>query len=485
MTSDGADKMEEKKDLLRDLRDGKRLTTSNQIELVAKLSMPAILAQLTSVVMQYIDASMVGHMGTSQAAAIGLVSTTMWLFGSVCGSMPIGFTVQVAQLIGAKKNQEARAVQKQAFMVVAIFCLLMSVIGIFIHNRLPIWLGGTPNVWKDASDYFLIYSCAMIFHATNSLAGGLLQSSGNMKIPGILNASMCVLDVIFNALFIFPSRTVTIRGMELFVPGANLGVRGAALGTVTAEVVILLFMLYFLLVKSEMLHVRFGREKERLQMRMEHFVKAITIAAPVAFEQIVVCGAMIVITRIVAPLGMVSVAANSFAITAESLCYMPGYGIGSAAATLVGQSVGAGRKDLAKRLGWISIFSGMFIMTITGGLMYFASPVMMSLLSKDVAVIALGVTILKIEAFAEPFYAASIVCSGALRGEGDTLIPSLMNFVSLWAVRIPISIYGAARWGLKGVWIAMCLELCFRGVIFLAYRYIKCYTVKVENKVAQ
>ena len=475
--------MNEKKDLLRDLREGKVLTTSNQIELVAKLSMPAILAQLTSVVMQYIDASMVGHMGTNQAAAIGLVSTTMWLFGSVCGAAPIGFTVQVAQLIGAKKNQEARAVQKLAFIVVAIFCLLMSVIGIAIHKQLPIWLGGDPVVWKDASDYFLIYASAMIFHATNSLAGGLLQSSGNMKVPGILNVSMCILDVVFNFLYIFPSRRIVIGEsdeIEFFIPGANLGVQGAALGTVTAEVVILVFMLYFLLVKSEMLHIRLGKEKEQLQMQMEHFIKAVKIAVPVAFEQIVVCGAMIVITRIVAPLGTVSVAANSFAITAESLCYMPGYGIGSAASTLVGQSVGAGRKDLARRLGWISIFSGMGIMTITGGMMFFASPIMMSMLSKDVAVITLGVAILKIEAFAEPFYAASIVCSGALRGEGDTLIPSLMNFVSLWAVRIPISIYGAARWGLKGVWIAMCLELCFRGLIFLAYRYIKCYTVKVE-----
>ena len=149
---------------------------------------------------------------------------------------------------------------------------------------------------------------------------------------------------------------------------------------------------------------------------------------------------MIVSTRIVAPLGAVSIAANSFAITAESLCYMPGYGIGEAAATLTGQSIGAGRKELAKRFAKITVWSGIISMTVTGIAMFIAAPAMMALLTPDTAIRTLGVSILRIEAFAEPMYGASIVAAGAFRGAGDTLVPSMMNFFSIWFVRITLAL---------------------------------------------
>lgn len=110
-------------------------------------------------------------------------------------------------------------------------------------------------------------------------------------------------------------------------------------------------------------------------------------------------------------------------------------------------------------------------MTATAMVMFFAAPFMIGILTPDPAVRELGTKVLKIEAFAEPMYAASIVVSGALRGAGDTFIPSLMNFFSLWAVRIPLSYVLAKRYGLTGVWIAMCAELTFRGIIFLVRLY--------------
>lgn len=178
-------------------------------------------------------------------------------------------------------------------------------------------------------------------------------------------------------------------------------------------------------------------------------------------------GAQIMSTRIVAPLGMIAIAANSFSITAESLCYMPGYGIGSAATTLIGQSVGAGRHDLTKRLGWIATGFGMAVMAVSGAVMYLIAPWMIAVLSPDVAIRALGAQVLRIEAFAEPMYAASIVASGVFRGAGDTLIPSCLNFCSMWLVRLPLAAFLAPRLGLRGVWIAMCIELCIRGVLFI------------------
>ena len=450
--------------LLLQLQRGKKLSFREQMFLTVWLSVPAMLAQISFIIMQYIDASMVGGLGADESASIGLVSTSTWLFGGLCVAATTGFTVQVAQRIGAGDERTARNLVKMAMVAGIGFSLFLTVAGAGISNRLPVWLGGDEAILKNASSYFLIYVLFLPVMQLNSLAGGMLQSSGNMKVPSILHMFMCLLDVIFNAMLIFPSRPLSAFGGQIWIPGAGLGVTGAALGTALAETVTVIAMLYFLFYKSKSLSLRKG---ERFYFSLQSMKSAFKIAAPVGVEQIVMCGAMVASTRIVAPLGTIAIAANSFAVTAESLCYMPGYGIEAAATTLVGQSVGAGRHDLVRRLAWLSTGLGMVIMTCSGILMYAAAPLMIGFLSPDKAIRQLGTAVLRIEAFAEPLYGASIVASGALRGAGDTLIPSCMNFFSMWAIRLPLAAWLAPVMGLKGVWIAMCLELCARGILFL------------------
>ena len=178
-------------------------------------------------------------------------------------------------------------------------------------------------------------------------------------------------------------------------------------------------------------------------------------------------GALVVVTRIIAPLGAVALSANSFAVTAEALCYMPGYGISDAATTLVGQSIGAKRKDLAKSFGWITVVAGMLIMAVTGLIMYFICPFVFRLLTPVVEIQALAVTVLRIELFAEPLYGASIVATRALRGQNDTLVPSILNLFSIWVVRLGLSLLLINSYGLQGIWLAMAIELCFRGLVML------------------
>lgn len=207
--------------------------------------------------------------------------------------------------------------------------------------------------------------------------------------------------------------------------------------------------------------------EEKFQLQPKCLRTALRLALPMAFEHTIMCGAHIAETRIVAPLGTVAVAANSLAVTAESLCYMPGSGIGTAATTLVGQSIGAGKPEHAKRYANLAVILGAAVMTCTGGLMFLGAPLMFSMLTPDAAIRELGVRVLRIEAFAEPLFAVSIVTTGALRGAGDTLIPSMINLASMWGVRITVASLLAPRLGLAGVWIAMCGELCVRGLMFL------------------
>ncbi len=449
-----------RQDLLAEMREGRTLTAQQQLILILRLSFPAILAQLSSIVMQYIDASMVGRLGASDSASIGLMSSSTWLMGGLCSALSTGFTVQVAHRVGAGDEAGARAVVRQGLAVALAFgCLLLGV-GVSLHRALPRFLGGGADIVDHAGDYFLIYALSLPLLQLNGIAGGFLQCSGNMRVPSVLHVCMCGLDVVFNSLLIFPTRTLG----RLTIPGAGLGVTGAALGTALAELVVVCAMLAFLLLRSPALRLRRG---ERLRFSRATLTTAWRIGAPVGLEQMVICTAYVAATKIVAPLGTVAIAANSFSVTAESLCYMPGFGIGTAATTLIGQSIGAGRHDLTRRLGWRCTLLGIAVMAGMGALLYLCAPWMIGLLSPDAEIRALGAQVLRIEAFAEPMYAASIVASGVFRGAGDTLVPSCLNFCSMWLVRLPLSALLAPRLGLRGVWIAMTIELCVRGALFL------------------
>ena len=428
------------------------------------MSVPAIMAQIASVCMQYIDASMVGQLGADDSASIGLVSSSIWLLCSIGMAVNVGFTVLMAQKIGARKYVSARNLLKLAFLVCLAASLLLAGAGILVSDILPVWLGGNSEINRGASEYFLIFTSALPVLILNALSSGMLQSSGNMKLPSLLNMLMCLLDVVFNYLLIFPSREISFGGFSLVIPGCDLGIRGAALGTVAAETVTFALMLFFLLFRTPQLQLH-REEKFIFSSRLVR--RAFLISLPVGFDHIAMCLAMVVSMMIVAPLGTVPIATHSFAITAESFCYMAGYGIAAAATTMVGQSIGARRSDLAVSFAWLVTGLGVSIMTAAGILMFIFAPLMMGLLSPVAEIRNLGAEVLRIEAFAEPLFGASIVAAGALRGAGDTFFPSLINFISMWFVRIPLSLLLASYYGFYGIWVAMCIELCIRGLLFL------------------
>lgn len=447
------------------IREGKPLSWRQRLSLTFTLSLPAMLAQLSSIAMQYIDASMVGQLGADDSASIGLVSTSLWLFWGICSAMTSGYSVQVAHKVGAKDNEGARRVLRQGITAALIFSIVVALIGIAISGPLPRWLGGSDAINPKASLYFLIFVAALPLLTMNYLAGGVLRCVGNMKIPSLWNGIMCALDCLFNFLLIFPTHQYDIGGLHIVVPGAGLGVLGAALGTVGAEAVCAAVLLYYACVRQP--EVRIFHTKGSFRPTRDITRKAVSISIPMTVEHAVISGAQIAITMIVAPLGIVAIAANAFAVTAESLCYMPGYGIGDAATALTGQSHGADRPRMVRQFGNMSVGLGMAIMTGMGVLMYIFAPEIMAVITPVDAIRNLGAEVLRIEAWAEPMFAASIVAYGAFVGVGHTTLPAIMNFGSIWVVRVPLAWFLARTMGLRGVWMAMCIELIFRGTIFL------------------
>ncbi len=439
-------------------------TLGEQMNLVVRLSVPIILAEISSTVMSYVDSAMVGSLGAAATASVGLVASSTWLFNGMGMCMVTGFSIQIAQLIGAGRLRQVQSVMRQAMMVAVGVGLLFAALAVGISGVLPVWLGGEPDVCAGSSRYFFIYGCGLPVVLLRQAGGSMLQCSGDMRTPSALNILMCCMNVVFNSLFIFPTRTVTLLGADLTFFGAGIGVAGAALGTVVSEIVTTILMMYFVCLRSPVLRLEKG-----VPWRLERkcMTTTIRLAIPIALERVTTSLAQIAGTRIVAPLGTTAVAANALAVTAEGFCYMPGYGMAAAATTLVGQSIGAERRDQAKRFAWLSVGLGVSVMTGTGILMYIAAPWIFSMLTPDGAVQTLGAAVLRIEAFAEPLFAASIVAAGALRGAGDTLIPSIIELGSMWGVRITLALLLVGPLGLHGVWIAMCVELCVRGLLFL------------------
>ena len=465
-------------ELLAYIRQGRTMTQAEKLRLIVSLSIPSILAQISATVMFFIDAAMVGHLGAHATAAIGLVETTTWLMGGLGSAANMGFSVQVAHLIGASDFASARRVLRQALVCATLWSLMLMTVAVAVHRYLPFWLGGSADIAHDASMYFVLVGICGIFFQMSGLAGSMLKCSGNMKVPSMLNILMCVMDVVFNYLFIYI---------------LDLGVVGAALGTGVAEFVTALLMLYFLLVRSPMLSLfparSLSRSEERgarsengsgtvgglaprsslLVPRIDPAVvkMAFKIGAPMGLQHLLMGGAQIVSTIIVAPLGTVAIAANSLAITVESLCYMPGYGIAEAATTLVGQGIGAGQRLLTRSFAYMSVALGMAVMTLMGVFMWIFASELMGLMSPVEAIIAQGTEALRIEAWAEPMFAASIVANGVFIGAADTIVPAVMSLTSMWAVRLTLAAALAPHYGLRGVWTAMAVELTFRGSIFL------------------
>ncbi len=455
--------------LLAMIRNGEAMSDKDKLRLIVQLSIPSILSQLSSILMFYIDASMVGSLGAKASAAIGLIESTTWLFGGISMAAIMGFSVQAAHFIGANDFKKTRHVFRIGIASMAVLAIVVLGICVAIAKPLPYWLGGGSDIAPLSTSYFLVYCISLPIYQFGMLASSMLKSSGNMKIPSMASILMCICDVVFNFFLIFPPHDFNIGGFSIHLPGADMGLVGAALGSALAYVVTGTLLVWIAVRKAPMISLK--GEKFTIHPAGKYLRHALRISSPMALQYVLMSGAQIVSTMIVAPLGNFAIAANTFAITAESLCYMPGYGIGEAATTLIGQSIGANRRDLTKRFAYMTLALGMAIMAVMGLVMYVFAPEMIGVMTPVTEIRILGIGALRIEAFAEPMFAAAIVGNCICIGAGDTKIPSIMNFGSMWLIRLSLAAFLAPRYGLAGVWFAMATELIFRGIIFLVRIY--------------
>ena len=238
------------------MRQGEQVPLRQTAQIVLTLSIPSILQQIVVTAMEYIDAAMVGHIGASATASIGIVSSSTWLLHGMLAGLYMSFSIQVAQYLGADRQEDARGVLRQSMLFNLFVGLAAAALGIGISRYLPGWLGADPALQADASAYFAIWAASLPFAMAMGTYSSMLRSTGDALTPGLISVLTCILDAIFNYVLINPTRTILLAGHSITVFGFGWGVPGAALGTALSNVVGGLLALALLLFRDGVLCIR-------------------------------------------------------------------------------------------------------------------------------------------------------------------------------------------------------------------------------------
>ena len=395
------------------------------------LAWPTMLEQLMSTAVQYVDAAMVGRLGAQATAAVGATTTVSWLIGSTVSALGIGFLSFIAQAYGADDRARAARTSSQEVLAVLFSGTLFTVIPLLLSRRVPVWMHAAPEIQQVASQYFAILYMPMLARAASTIFGTALRATGDSKTPMRAGLAMNLVNVVLNFLLIYESRTVRALGLSIWLPGAGMGVIGAAIASAVSYAVGGVWITCAL-----WKHPVISPRGQRLRPDWEVLRPCLKVALPSALQRFGTSFGYVAFASMINALGTIPLAAHSIANTVESAFYIPGYGMQTAAATLIGNALGARDERLMRRLARMLVGIEMVLMVVSGGLLFIFAPGMMSLFTIDAAVIALGATVLRMVAVSEPFFGVAIILEGMLQGTGNTMAPFVFNIIGMWGVRI-------------------------------------------------
>ena len=436
---------------------------------ILMLVWPVVLEQMLVTLVQSIDTAMVGALGASATASVSISMAPMFMINGVIMAFGTGFTVLIARNVGAQDFEKARSLIRQALTTVIMMGVPISIVNFAIARLVPQWMGAKPDVLELATGYNRIMAIAVVFRSLTMTLTAIYRGFGDTKTPMFVNIAVNLINVCGNYLLINPVHDVTLLGHTFTIWGAGWGVAGAAAASVFSIFVGATTLLFVTLHRPSPMKISF---KEDFRLKKDDLKTVFNISLPAMFERFTMSGASIVISKTVASLGTVAIAANSIASTGESYCYMPAFAFGTAATTLMGQSLGAGRTDLAEKYINSCIKIGSTMMGVFCTILFIFARQIICLFTPDPEVIEIATGLLRILATIEIPYLIALVHSGALRGAGDTKSVFLITLISMWGVRalgatLAVHLFGL---GIHAVCICMCTDNVTRMLMF-AYRF--------------
>jgi putative MATE family efflux protein len=380
------------------------------------LAWPTVLEELLSTVIQYIDTAMVGHLGAAATATVSLSSTYTWLINSLIYAIGIGFLSYIARAVGEGNREKVKTAAGQAVSAAVVIGVVLTVVTLLIAPYMPVWMGAEESIHHDATVYFMWINAPLLFRSAMSIFGSVLRATGDTKTPMLVNVLVNLVNTGLNYVFIYL---------------LSYGAVGAGIATAISYCVGGVLMTIAFAKNSKL---QFSIENVRLDKRV--MWACLSVGIPIMLTQIASCSGYIVATSFVSSMATAVYAAHSIAITAETIFYIPGYGMQAATSTLIGNAIGErNRKKEKAVICWalVVIFS---LMCVTGVLLFFGAEFMMGLFTTDEQVIRIGTKLLRIVAFTEPVFGSAAVLEGIFDGMARTKYPFIVTLISRWGVRI-------------------------------------------------
>ena len=398
---------------------------------IMALAWPTIVEQVMQTAVQYIDTAMVGSLGTQATAAVGATSTFGWMVFSTISALSVGFLSFIAQACGANDREAAKKAVSQAVLITLVGGILVTFVTTSLSGIVPKLMQVDPDIQELASTYFFILYLPMLPRTASTIFGTLLRAAGDTKTPMKVGILVNAINIIGNLLLIFPSREIVLGSLAFTLPGAGLGVVGAAIASALAFTWGGIHITYAL-----WKHPMVSPRGCNLRPDMTILKPCIKIAIPNMFQRFGTSLGFVAFASMINSIGEVATAAHTIANTVESAFYIPGYGMQTAASTLAGNAYGARDNERLKKLAAMFIPVEIILMIVSGGALFIAAPSLMKIFSSSPEVIELGATVLRMVAVSEPFYGFSIIIEGMMLGLGKTKEPFVYNVLGMWCVRI-------------------------------------------------
>jgi len=432
---------------------------------VMRLAMPSIGEQLLNMTVHMVDTYLMGHIGAAALTAVGLSNNMVMLTQTFVMAVATGATAVVARLIGAREPQAASRVMQQSLLVGAAIGAVLTVVLSFFSVQAIGFYQPEPDALVIGSTYMRIVAMSFLLQGILWVGNASLRGAGDTRTPLFLMLGVNALNIVTSLLFLY--------GVG---PIPAIGVYGPAVGTAVSMSAGGAVMLLILA------RGRRGMRLQRTGWRPDPSVirRVTNVGLPAGGEQLALRFGMAVFQRLVAGLGTVAFAAHSVALTGMSVSFMPGFGFSVAATTMVGQALGARDPERAKRSVREALRVSAWAMGAAGLLLVLFAGQVMSVFVDDPEVIALGIMPLQVLGMIQPLSAASMVYSGSLRGAGDTRWTLVITTLSVWVLRVPLTMLLVGPLGLVGAWLGMATDNVARAtMVWLRYRTGRWAKVKV------
>lgn len=414
------------------------------------LSIPTVAEEVLATLLQYVDTAMVGQLGEQATAAVSVTTTINWLIGSLAGALGVAVLALISRAYGAGEEERMRAVSSQVALVALVSGVFLTVTALILSPYIPVWMGAEKAVQKEASAYFFIISLPLLFRTGSTLFASAIRATQNTVLPMLISFSCNVLNAGLNYVLIY---------------GMGFGVRGAAAASAISYTLsgTLMYVAY-----RRNRHLRWHWSEFRVDAGILR--EGASLSLPVLGTSLVSCLGYVFFAGLVSGMGTTVFAAHSIAVTAETIFYIPGYGLRTATSTLVGASLGEKNKEKFERVAMLSVLLTVCMMVLGGMILYVTAEPLMGIFSSSRRVVVLGAQMLRLVAFSEPFFGLMVVLEGIFYGLGRTRYAFLVESASMWGIRIFFTFLCVKLWNLdlQAVWFCMIADNVAKALLFAA-----------------